>query len=207
MIGEPITKALLISTAPKLWPQRAAHVLIKTLKRRRPPSSHPRQCVAGCQASLRAYILSRMCARACVRVRARQCTTLEASPRQLSHIPDQSVDDAPDSRSLRIIDQTGRIEYGINRWRARPAVQMSPNSHRIKESSGVLYSLGPWCFRGASRSLGARSSDEFSRDSAPWSSLTFFAELQPPHSLTLLFFLGISQEENAGVHRNEFALK
>lgn len=116
MIGEPITKALLISTAPKLWPQRAAHVLIKTLKRRRPPSSHPRQCVAGCQASLRAYILSRMCARACVRVRARQCTTLEASPRQLSHIPDQSVDDAPDSRSLRIIDQTGRIEYGINRW-------------------------------------------------------------------------------------------
>lgn len=91
--------------------------------------------------------------------------------------------------------------------RARPAVQMSPNSHRIKRSSGVLYSLGPWCFTGASRSLGARSSDEFSRDSAPWSSLTFFAELQPPHSLTLLFFLGISQEENAGVHRTEFALK
>lgn len=91
--------------------------------------------------------------------------------------------------------------------RARPAVQMSPNSHRIKKSSGVLYSLGPWCFRGASRSLRARSSDEFSRDSAPWSSLTFYVERQPPHSLTLLFFLGISREENAGVHRNEFALK
>lgn len=89
--------------------------------------------------------------------------------------------------------------------RARSAVQMSPNSHRIKwKSPGAWYSLGPWCFR-ASRSLGARSSDEFSRDSAPWSPLSFFEKLQPPHSLTLLFFLDISQEEDAGAHRNDFA--
>lgn len=65
----------------------------------------------------------------------------------------------------------------------------------------------PRCFRGASRSLGARCSGEFSRDSAPWSSLSFFAKPQPPHSLTLLFFLGISQEGNAGAGPIEFALR
>lgn len=59
-----------------------------------------------------------------------------------------------------------------------------------REWSDVMYSLGPWCVRGAS--LGSSSSDEFSWDSAPWSSLSFFAKLQPPHSLTSLFFFDIT---------------
>lgn len=56
-------------------------------------------------------------------------------------------------------------------------VQMSakwkpkPKTRRLDE----LYSLAPRCVRGASRSLTASSSDEFSWDSAPWSSLSFFA--------------------------------
>lgn len=53
----------------------------------------------------------------------------------------------------------------------------------------------PRCLRGASRSLTASFSDEFSWDSAPWSSLSFFARLQPPHSLPLLFFFGITKEK------------
>lgn len=61
-----------------------------------------------------------------------------------------------------------------------------------RQRSDVLYSLAPRCVRGASRSLRASSSDEFSWDSAPWSSLSFFAKLQPPHSLPLLFLFGIT---------------
>lgn len=55
----------------------------------------------------------------------------------------------------------------------------------------------PRCVRGASRSLRASSSDEFSWDSAPWSSLSFFAKLQRPHSLTLLFSVDITWKKTA----------
>lgn len=116
MIGEPITKALLISTAPKLWPQRAAHVRSNQNFKGRRSTSPP---IARCNAPQDAkppcvHASIHGCVRACVRVR--ECAMLEAFPRQLSHIADQSVDDALYSRSLWIIDQTGGIEYGIDRW-------------------------------------------------------------------------------------------
>lgn len=107
-------------------------------------------------------------------------------------------------RSLWMIDQTGGIEYGIIPGRlggtdttSGPKLSRCHRSDKKKKEkekdiSDVLYSLGPRCVRGASCSLGSSSSDEFSWDSAPWSSLSFFAKLQPPHSLTSLFFFDIT---------------
>lgn len=86
------------------------------------------------------------------------------------------------------------------------ALQMSPKwrrertRERRKEERCEVLTRPPRRVNAASRSLGSSASDEFSWDSAPRSSLSFFAEPQPPHSLTLPPVSDITRKEQLHAH-------
>lgn len=79
-------------------------------------------------------------------------------------------------------DRARNNSEAIKREQARwSTIQNCPDVTKVepkwkRERSDVWYSLAPRCVRGASRSLRASSSDEFSWDSAPSSTLSFFAK-------------------------------
>lgn len=104
------------------------------------------------------------------------------------------------ARTLWMMDQTGGIEQdAIQRWGRGAGTQITKlstchRSGREMKAARIrnIVLTRPRCVTPASRSLTASSSDEFSWDSAPWSSLSFFAKPQPPHSLRWLLFFDIT---------------